>query len=153
MALVSVINGPNLNLLSRREPEVYGHERLDEILSRLEAHAKKVSYSLKCVQSNSEGVLVDAIHDALDGSDGIIINAGAYSHTSIAIRDALSAFHKPIIEVHISNIYRRESFRHRSYVSDVAHGVISGLGGYGYILAFDAIVHLLKNEKGKSDNS
>lgn len=137
MANILVLHGPNLNLLGTREPEVYGFDTLDAINSRLEAQASAAGHALSAFQSNSEAELVDAIHGARDQAAFIIINPGAYGHTSIAIRDALLGVAIPFIEVHISNVYRRETFRHHSYLSDVAVGLISGLGaaGYGFALA------------------
>ena len=144
---IVVINGPNLNTLGQREPEVYGTTTLAEIESALRAHAERTGVSLDCFQSNSEGAIIDRIQ-ACDGhAAGVIINAGAFSHTSIAIRDALSALRVPIVEVHISNIYRRESFRHVSLLAPVVTGQITGLGWHGYILAID---YFTKRHEGGS---
>lgn len=140
---ITVLNGPNLNLLGSRKPEVYGRTTLPEILASMEREAAAAGYATAAVQSNSEGVLVDAIQAARGSSAGIIVNAAAYSHTSIAIRDALEAVELPVIEVHLSNIHRREPFRHHSYVSEVANGVIVGLGPFGYVLAVRALINLL----------
>lgn len=130
---ILVLHGPNLNLLGTREPEVYGHETLDDINARLQRMATQFEAQCDCFQSNHEGALVDRIQAARgQGVDFIIINAGAYTHTSIAIRDALLGVAIPFIEVHLSNVYRRESFRHHSWLSDVAQGVIAGLGAQGY---------------------
>lgn len=130
---ILVLHGPNLNLLGTREPEVYGHETLDDINARLQRMATQFEAHCDCFQSNHEGALVDRIQAARgQGVDFIIINAGAYTHTSIAIRDALLGVAIPFIEVHLSNVYRRESFRHHSWLSDVAQGVIAGLGAQGY---------------------
>ena len=146
---VYVLNGPNLNLLGSREPEVYGRQTLSDIEEAVTKRAK--SHGLKVVfrQSNHEGELVDWIQEARPKSSGVIINPGAYSHTSVALHDAFKALEKPIIEVHLSNPYRREPFRHHSYVSSVATGVIAGLGGIGYLLAVDAIAELVGAGKGK----
>lgn len=151
MALpVYVLNGPNLNLLGSREPEVYGRATLGDIETAVKARAK--GHGLKVVfrQSNHEGVLVDWIQEAREKASGVIINPGAYSHTSIAIHDAFKAVDKPIIEVHLSNLHQREGFRQHSYVSLVAKGVIVGLGDMGYLLAVDAMARLLGAGTGKS---
>lgn len=141
MKKILVLHGPNLNLLGSREPATYGHRSLDQINAELIQAAKQAGYSLAAQQSNSEGDLINWIHDAGNkGIDWIIINPAALTHTSIALRDALLAVAIPFIEVHISNIYRRESFRQHSYFSDIAHGVISGLGPSGYLFALQAIV-------------
>jgi 3-dehydroquinate dehydratase II len=142
---ILVLNGPNLNLLGLREPEIYGHETLADIEEACLERAEELVVSVEFRQSNHEGQLVDWIHEARQSADGIIINAGAYSHSSIAILDALTAAALPVVEVHMSNIYRRESFRHLSYVSRVAQGVICGLGGHGYELALAAMARLLRS--------
>ena len=130
---ILVLHGPNLNLLGTREPEVYGRLGLDDINQRLEEIAKAQGALLDSFQSNHEGVLVDRIQEArLDGTQYIIINAGAYTHTSVAIRDALAAVDIPFVEVHLSNVYKREEFRHHSFLSSTAQGVIAGLGAFGY---------------------
>lgn len=133
---ILVINGPNLNLLGTREPEVYGGDRLDDVTARLEGLARELGAGLSCFQSNHEGAIVDAIQAARGRTDCIVINAGAYTHTSVAIRDALLAVDIPFIELHISNVYRREPFRRHSYLSDAARGVIAGFGTDGYEYAF-----------------
>jgi len=146
MSEILVLNGPNLNLLGSREPGHYGNKTLNEIINDLAEHTKSVGLSLKHLQDNSETGLIEAIHKASeDKTKFIIINPAAFSHTSIAIRDALLAVDIPFIEVHLSNIYKREDFRHKSYFSDIALGVISGLGsdGYSYALNF-AINHIKK---------
>jgi 3-dehydroquinate dehydratase-2 len=143
---ILVLNGPNLNLLGLREPEIYGHETLADIEEACLERAAELVVSLEFRQTNLEGQLVDWIQEARQTADGIIINAGAYSHSSIAILDALTAAGLPVIEVHMSNIYRRESFRHLSYVSRVAQGVICGLGGHGYELALTAMARLLRSD-------
>ena len=144
MAAILVLHGPNLNLLGTREPEIYGSETLDEINHRLRIEAERVGATLTCLQSNGEQELVEAIHQArTDGTQFVIINPAAVTHTSVAIRDALSAVQIPCIEVHISNIYAREPFRHHSYISDVAEAVISGLGSFGYDCALAAVLQSL----------
>ena len=140
---VYVLNGPNLNLLGQREPEVYGTTTLSDISDMVSNHLKTLGFGCEFRQTNDEAELVDWIQEAETKSGGIIINAAAYSHTSIAIRDALSAASKPIIEVHLSNIFAREEFRHHSFVSEVSNGVICGLGARGYVLAVDALKELM----------
>ena len=139
-ARVLVLNGPNLNMLGRREPEIYGHATLDDVRALLEAHAAGLGLEVDFRQSNLEGELVGWIQQAEGTADGIVINAGAYTHTSIALLDALRAVGLPTIEVHLSNVYARESFRHHSYISLAAAGVICGFGPHGYVLALDALV-------------
>ncbi len=136
---VLVVNGPNLNMLGKREPEIYGRDTLDDILSRLNEQAQNLSIELDCFQSNYEGAIVEKIQESMGNVQGIIINPAAYTHTSVAIRDALSLHSVPIVEVHLSNIYKREEFRHHSMVSAVATGQIAGLGAQGYSLALTAI--------------
>ena len=140
---VTVLNGPNLNLLGLRQPEIYGRETLADVDKALAALATELGAVVHCAQSNHEGVLVDWIHAARNEAAGIIINPGAYSHTSIAILDALNAFQGPVLEVHISNIHKREAFRHHSHVSTRAEGVIAGFGTEGYLLALRRMVSLL----------
>ena len=145
MSNILIINGPNLNLLGEREQSQYGKEDykfLEEICFK---RSKELKISVKLKQSNLEGEIVNFIQNARNDQDGIIINAGGYTHTSVAIRDALSIFKKPIIELHISNIYKREEFRQKSLISDVASGGVFGLGTHGYILAINAMQELLKN--------
>ncbi|MCD6005199.1 MULTISPECIES: type II 3-dehydroquinate dehydratase [Halomonadaceae] len=138
---VTVLHGPNLNLLGVRQPDVYGYETLDDVNNALAETAEKQGWDISCFQSNHEGELIDAIHAArLDGTLAIIINPAAYTHTSVAILDALNAFEGRVIEVHISNVHKRESFRHHSYVSQRADGVIAGLGTEGYQAALNAII-------------
>ena len=141
---VYVLNGPNLNLLGVREPEIYGKATLRDIEQAVDARAKTHGLNVVFRQSNHEGVLVDWIQEARTQSCGVIINPGAYSHTSIAIYDAFKALDKPVIEVHLSNPHQRESFRHLDYVSKVAKGVITGLGMNGYLYAIDAMAELVK---------
>jgi 3-dehydroquinate dehydratase-2 len=139
-----VINGPNLNLLGSREPEHYGSDTLDDINNRLTSQAKEQNFSLESVQSNSEVELIEHIHQASQqGVRFIIINPAAFTHTSVALRDALSGVDIPFIEIHLSNIHAREAFREHSYFSDIAAGVISGLGAYGYELALQAALQQL----------
>ena len=142
--LVTLLNGPNLNLLGLRQPEIYGRETLDDVAAKVSDLAEELGLTLRALQSNHEGQLVDWIHEARGKSAGIIINPGAYSHTSIAILDALHAYDGPVIEVHISNIHKREAFRHHSYVSARADGVIAGCGTEGYLLALRRIATPLK---------
>ena len=136
---IHVINGPNLNLLGTREPEIYGTTTLANIEAMCDARAKSHGMSANCFQSNDEGELVNIIQQARNTASGLIINAGAYSHTSVAILDALQAVEAPIMEVHLSNIFAREEFRHHSYISGIAAGVICGLGAQGYEMAIDAL--------------
>ena len=140
---VLILNGPNLNLLGSREPEIYGSTTLSEIEDGCRARAAERGLAVDCRQSNSEGELVDWIQRARGEFDAVILNAGAYTHTSIAILDALLAVGLPVIEVHLSNIHRRESFRAQSYVSQAALGVIAGFGKQGYLLALDVLAQRL----------
>jgi len=144
---ILVIHGPNLNLLGKREPGIYGLQTLSEINSDLEELAQKLNVELKIIQTNSEGGIVSFIGDNADWADGIIINPAAYTHTSVAIRDAISAVGLPTVEIHLSNIFRREEFRHFSYISPIAIGVICGLGPEGYLLALEAIVKEINKKK------
>jgi 3-dehydroquinate dehydratase-2 len=146
LATVFILNGPNLNLLGVREPSIYGRDTLGDVEERCTARAAALGLEIDFRQSNHEGQLVDWIQEARESADGIILNAGALTHTSVALLDALSAADLPVIEVHLSNIFRRESFRHHSYVSLAANGVICGLGVQGYELALDAIVSLIEGE-------
>lgn len=143
---ILVLHGPNLNLLGRREPGIYGLVTLDEINKLLEREGQKLQAKVVALQSNHEGVLVDAIHDALGQYQGILINAGAYTHTSVALRDALAAVALPIVEVHLSNIYQREDFRHHSFIAPVAIGQISGFGAESYRLGLQGLVYHLRKE-------
>lgn len=144
---VLIVNGPNLNMLGKREPEIYGHTTLSDIEQSCSTHAKQLGLSIEFMQSNSEGDLVSAIQNAHASHAGIIINAAAYTHTSVALMDALKAVGLPVIEVHLSNVFAREDFRHKSYISFAATGVICGLGAKGYILALDALTEIFDQQK------
>ena len=143
--LIQIINGPNLNLLGKRQPEIYGYETLDDVEADCTALAADLGLDCVFYQSNYEGALIDCIHQARDKAAGIIINPAAYTHTSVAILDALNAFEGPVIEVHISNVHQRESFRHHSYVSLRAEAVIAGCGTEGYQLALRRLASLIKD--------
>lgn len=147
MAKVLVIHGPNLNLLGQREISIYGSQTLEEINQILKETGSRCHTEVECFQSNHEGEIVDRIHTARSRYDALIINAGAFSHYSIAILDALRAFEGPIIEVHLSNIYQRESYRHHSLISEAAQGGIFGLGALGYQLALQAVISLMGIDK------
>jgi len=140
---VLILNGPNLNMLGVREPTIYGSETLSDIEALCQREGKSLSMLVNCRQSNEEGELVTWIHQARDNIHGLLINGGAYTHTSVALLDALSAVEIPTIEVHMSNIHRREEFRHHSYISLAARGMICGLGSYGYVLGLRAMHHIL----------
>ena len=145
VASILVINGPNLNLLGGREPEQYGHRTLQEIMEDLDRFAGACGHELRHVQNNSEGALVDIVHQAAcDKVDYIILNPAGYTHTSVVLRDALLAVGIPFVEVHLSLVHARETFRHKSYFSDIAMGVISGFRGEGYMLALQAIVNRIE---------
>jgi 3-dehydroquinate dehydratase-2 len=141
---VFVLNGPNLNLLGTREPRIYGTQTLADIEEMLGQRARALKLKLDIRQSNHEGALVDWLHEALAKASAVIINAGGYAHTSVAIRDAVAALPIPVIEVHLSNVYAREGFRRQSMVGQVSRGSIVGLGPLGYVLALDAAAHLCK---------
>ena len=142
---ILLINGPNLNLLGSREPEIYGDKTLDQIQNELVEDAKKSHVQLECFQSNHEGLIVDKIQESMGKINGILINAGAFTHTSIAIRDALSGSKIPYIEIHISNIFNREDFRKKSFLTDKAIGIISGLGVHSYFLSLEGMIKYLKS--------
>lgn len=148
---VYVLNGPNLNMLGLREPQIYGRESLADVRRRTEAHAATLGLSVDFRQSNHEGEIVTWIQEARDKASAIIINAGALTHTSIAVLDALRAAELPAVEVHLSNVFRRESFRHHSYISPAAVGVICGFGAKGYMLALDALAEILAPGTGAQD--
>ena len=142
---IIVINGPNLNLLGEREQSQYGSVTYDELKNNCLKYSKSLEINIEFTQSNIEGEIITIIQEAKEKYDGLIINAAGFTHTSVAIRDALAIFKKPSIELHISNIYKREEFRHKSMISDVVTGIICGLGSNGYILAINAMHELLKN--------
>jgi 3-dehydroquinate dehydratase-2 len=141
---VFVLNGPNLNLLGTREPRIYGNQTLADIQAMLEQRARALKLSLDIRQTNHEGVLVDWLHEALAKASAVVINGGAYAHTSVAIRDAIAVLPIPVIEVHMSNVYAREHFRRQSMIAQVARGSIVGFGALSYVLALDAAAHLCK---------
>jgi len=143
---ILVVNGPNLNTLGARQPDVYGATSLKEIEERLTLRAHDLEAAIVCFQSNSEGEIIDFLQNQVAEAEGIIINPGALTHYSVALRDALSGTRLPIIEVHISNIYAREEFRHHSVIADIAVGQVSGLGWRGYMAALEAIVAILKED-------
>ncbi len=145
--IIYVINGPNLNLLGSREPGIYGHTTLDDIENLTDNAGKACDFSVEFRQSNEEGTLVNWIQEAHKTAAGLIINAAGYTHTSVAIMDALLAAEIPVIEVHLSNIYKREEFRHHSYISRAASGIICGFGAHGYVLAVEAMAKLLKSDQ------
>ncbi|QDX93534.1 type II 3-dehydroquinate dehydratase [Brevibacterium sp. JNUCC-42] len=147
MISVLVINGPNLNALGKREPSIYGQDTVEDIVEHLQTVANELQVSIGHLQSNHEGVLIDAIHDARDAYDGIIMNPGAFTHYSYAIRDAVASVSLPLIEVHISNVHKREEFRHTSVIAPVAFGQIVGLGKDGYEWALRALVRHLQHNK------
>ncbi|TFD54605.1 type II 3-dehydroquinate dehydratase [Cryobacterium frigoriphilum] len=139
LPLVLVVNGPNLNLLGTREPGTYGTETLADVEQRITVAATRLAVRTEFVQSNHEGVLIDAIHAARGRASGIIINAGAFTHTSVALRDAIAAVALPMVEVHLTNVHAREAFRHHSYLSDLAEAVIVGAGPLGYVFALELL--------------
>jgi 3-dehydroquinate dehydratase II len=148
MARILVLNGPNLNLLGAREPQIYGHQTLSDVERALTDHASGAGHNVECLQSNAEHVLIERIHQGLqDGTAFIVINPGGLTHTSVALRDALLATKIPFIEVHLSNVHAREAFRKHSYLSDVARGVICGLGVLGYELALRAAIHDIEQQQ------
>ncbi|TAN78066.1 MAG: type II 3-dehydroquinate dehydratase [Magnetospirillum sp.] len=142
--IISILNGPNLNMLGMRQPELYGRDSLSDIETLCRAHSARLGLAMEFRQSNHEGDLVTWIQEARGRAAGIVINAGAYTHTSVAILDALLAAEVPAVEVHLSNIHQRDSFRHHSYVAKAAKGMICGFGSHGYVLALDALARLIK---------
>jgi len=152
MERILVIHGPNLNLLGTREPEVYGSTTLSQIDAMLSELGGELGVEVESFQSNHEGAIIDAIHGARGRVDGILLNPGAYTHYAIAIRDAIAAVDLPVVEVHLSNIYKREPFRHRSVIAPVAAGTIAGFGAESYRLGLRALVHLLRGESAQRGN-
>jgi 3-dehydroquinate dehydratase-2 len=148
MKPIYILNGPNLNLLGLREPNVYGNETLVDLEARCAAKARALGFDVVFRQTNTEGELIDWVHEAQGKGCGIIINGAGYTHTSVALHDALKGVNMPTIEVHLSNIYKREPFRHHSYISPVAHGVICGFGGQSYELALEGLASII-NSTGK----
>ncbi len=144
MADYLLLNGPNLNRLGQREPDIYGAQTLADIEKACRAHAKARGADLDCRQSNHEGALIDALHEAEGRHKGVILNAGAFTHTSVALRDAIASIDVPVIEVHLSNIHAREPFRHQSMIAPVALGQIAGFGALSYILAIDALLSFVE---------
>lgn len=140
---ILVIHGPNLNMLGKREPEIYGHQSLEEINSRLMKLGQKLGIEVEAFQSNHEGVIVEKIQQAMGSCHGIIINPAAYTHTSVAIRDALAMLDIPVIEIHLSNIHKREPFRHQSMIADIVAARIAGFGWHGYMLSLEGLANLI----------
>lgn len=147
---VLVLNGPNLNLLGSREPEVYGADTLDDVLDRLRHHVEGRDVELRAVQSNVEGELVDALHEARSWADGVVFNPGAFTHYSIALRDAISGTGLAVVETHLSNVHAREEFRHRSVLAAVCVGVVAGFGADSYVLALDGLLGHVERRDGAS---
>jgi 3-dehydroquinate dehydratase II len=145
MPSLLILNGPNLNLLGTRQPEIYGATTLADIDEMCHARATDLGFAVTCMQTNHEGALIDAIHQARGTYAGIVLNAGAFTHTSIALMDAIASVELPLVEVHLSNIHAREPFRHRSYIAPVAIGQICGFGAHGYVMAIEALAQKLKH--------
>jgi 3-dehydroquinate dehydratase-2 len=141
---ILILHGPNLNLLGTREPEVYGSMTLENINEKMIALGKELNAEIKCIQSNHEGALIDALHDARAWANGVLFNPGGYTHTSVALRDAISAIQIPVIEVHLSNVYAREEFRHHSFVSAVCKGKVTGIGWKSYELGLRGLIDIIK---------
>ena len=139
MKSILILHGPNLNLLGTREPGVYGNYRLEDINEALKSRAAELGVQVRCFQSNHEGQLIDALHEARDWADGVVFNPGAYTHTSVALRDAISAIEIPVVEVHLSNVYAREQFRHKSLLAPVCMGKITGFGWRSYLLGLQVL--------------
>jgi 3-dehydroquinate dehydratase-2 len=146
---ILILHGPNLNLLGSREPEIYGSMTLEDINNKLSDLSREFGAEINCKQSNYEGALIDALHDARTWADGVIFNPGGYTHTSIALRDAISSIEIPVIEVHLSNVYAREAFRHVSMISAVCKGKIVGLGWRSYLLALQALIEIVREEEAR----
>jgi len=142
MKSILILHGPNLNLLGTREPQVYGNHRLEDINEAITSRAAELEVQVRCFQSNHEGALIDALHEARDWADGVVFNPGAYTHTSIALRDAISAIEIPVVEVHLSNVYAREPFRHKSLLAPVCLGKITGFGWRSYLLGLQALADI-----------
>jgi 3-dehydroquinate dehydratase-2 len=151
MTAILIMHGPNLNLLGQREPGVYGTQTLEDINRQLQDYAREQGTELRTFQSNHEGELIDALHDAMSWADGVVFNPGAYTHTSVALRDAISAAGLPVVEVHLSNIHAREDFRHRSLLAAVCVGQIAGFGWRSYLLGLQAVQGYLSDRDGSSE--
>jgi 3-dehydroquinate dehydratase-2 len=147
MSAILVLHGPNLNLLGQREPELYGEMTLSEINQKMKSAGDEMGLEVRAFQANGEGVLIDALHEARDWASGAIFNPGGYTHTSVALRDAIAAVELPVIEVHLSNVYAREDFRHRSLISPVCVGKIAGFGWRSYLLGLQALAWIIKGEE------
>ena len=141
---IFILHGPNLNLLGQREPEIYGYDTLEDINRRLEEAAARLGITLRCEQSNHEGALIDALHAARAWADGVVFNPGAYTHTSVALRDAVAAIGLPVVEVHLSNVQAREDFRRRSWIAPVCLGTVSGFGWRSYLLGLEGLLAYLQ---------